>query len=306
MTDTSGVRRNAARSVSVASGPLWTTEPVPRDRVRLRRLLRSEVSLIFRRPRTLVILALLGAIPVIMGVALAVVDGPMGGPDGGGGNSALMSTAAGNALVLPIAALVMSVNLMLPLAAAMSGADAIAGEQTHGTLRGLLLAPVSRGRVLFVKAVGVAALTSSAALIMALSGIVTGLISNGTDALFTMSGTTVSLPEALGRVLLAAAWVAVQLWAVGAVALAISTMTEHPLVVLVSVLGGVLLFSVLSVFDALSWLHPFLLNTSWDYVVDVLRDPMPLDALGEGIIRAGCYIVIAMSLATARILTKDS
>ncbi|EID55238.1 ABC transporter permease [Saccharomonospora xinjiangensis] len=293
-------------STTNVEGPLWTAEPVARDRVPVGRLLRSELSLIYRRPRNLVLLGILAAIPVIMGIALAVIEKPTGGPDGEGRNVALLTTAAGNALVLPVAALVVSLTLMLPLVAAMSGADAIAGEQASGTLRGLLLAPVGRGRVLLVKAVGVAMLTSTAAVLMAVSGIVTGLVFNGTDALFTFSGTTESLPGAVWRVLLASAWVAVQLWAVGAVALAVSTVTEHPIVVLVSVVGGVLLFSILSALEALSWLHPFLLNTSWESVVDVLRDPIPLDALGEGIVRAGCYIVIALSLATARMLTKDS
>ncbi|TLW91881.1 hypothetical protein FFT09_13275 [Saccharomonospora piscinae] len=287
---------------------LWTFPTTTRERAPLGRLLRSELSLIFRRPRTLVVLGLLGMIPVIIGIALTVIDGPGGPPDGGtgGGNGdALLTSAAGNALVLPVAALMVSLSLMLPLATAMAGADAVAGEQTHGTLRGWLLAPVARGRVLLVKAVGVAAFALVATLTMALTGVLTGLLLNGTDSLFTLSGTTLSLPEALGRVLLTTVWVAVQLWAVGAVALAISTTTEHPMIVLVSVLGGLVLFSVLSALDALSWLHPLLLNTSWTALVDVLRDPLPLDGLGEGVLRAACYAVIATSLATARILTRD-
>lgn len=276
-----------------------------RTRAPLARLLRAELRWIFRRPRTLVVLGLLAAIPVIIGVALTVVDSP--GPRGGGGegNGSLLATAGANALVLPIAALAMTLTLLLPLSAAMAGADAIAGEQAHGTLRGLLLAPVSRGRLLLVKAVGVAALILTAVLVIALTGVLTGLAINGTGSLFTLSGTTLSLPGALGRVLLAAGWVALQLWAVGAVALAVSTTTEHPMLVVVSVLGGVLVFSVLSVLDALDWLHPFLLNSSWTDVADVLRDPIPPEALGEGALRAACYLVIGLCLAYSRLTTKD-
>lgn len=282
----------------------------PRSRAPLGRLLASELRLVFFRPRTLVVLGLLAVIPVIMGVALRFTDGPgpsggPGGPGGPGGGGGLLDMAAGNALVLPVAALMMTLNLLLPLVAAMAGADALAGEHANGTLRGWLLAPVSRVRVLAVKAFGVAVLTVTAASVVALSGMLTALAIGGTDSLLTFSGTTPSLVEVLGRVLLAVAWVAVQLWAVGAVALAVSSATEHPLLVVATVLGGVVVFNVLAVLDALDWLHPLLLNTSWPSVVDVLRDPMPLDALGEGLVRAACYLVIGLSLAAARLMTRD-
>ncbi|MEU6645752.1 ABC transporter permease subunit [Saccharomonospora sp. NPDC046836] len=276
-----------------------------RSHASLARLFRAELRWIFRRPRTLAVLGVLAVIPVIVGIALTLVDSP--GPPGnnGGDGPLLASGVAGNALVLPIATLFMALSLLLPLSAAMSGADALAGEAAHGTLRGWLLAPVSRGRMLFVKAAGVATFTVTAAVVMALTGVLTGLVINGSSALVTLSGTTLSLPGALVKVAIAVGWVALQLWAVGAVALAISAWTEHPMVVLASVLGGVIVFSVLQALDALSWLHPYLLNSSWTSLVDVLRDPMPTGALGEGAVRAVCYIAIALSLAYARLSTKD-
>ncbi|MEU3273450.1 ABC transporter permease subunit [Saccharomonospora sp. NPDC006951] len=279
--------------------------PVARSRANIARLLRAELRWIYRRPRTLVVLGVLAVIPVILGIALTLVDSP-GPPEGSGGDgSGLVTAAAGNALVLPIAALTMALSLLLPMTTAMSGADAIAGEQAHGTLRSWLLAPVSRGRLLFVKAFGVATFALSTTALMALTGIVTGLVINGSGSLFTLSGTTLGLPAALLKVAIAVGWIALQLWAVGAVALAISSWTEHPMVVLASVLGGIIVFSVLSLLDALSWLHPFLLNSSWTSIADVLRDPMPTGALAEGALRAACYIAIGLSLAYARLTTKD-
>lgn len=278
---------------------------LPSNRVSPVRLARAELRWIFRRPRTLVVLGLLALIPIVLGVSLTLVDSnaPNGGEDGPGGG--VLSAAAGNAFVLPIAALLVTLQLLLPLSAAMAGADAIAGEAATGTLRGWLLAPVSRGRLLAVKAFGVATVTVTAVALMAVTGFVTGLIINGPNAMFTLSGDTLSIWETLGRVGLAAAWVVLQLWAVGAVALAISTCTEHPMLVVVSVLAGTIVFQVLSMLSAVSWLHPFLLNKSWDAIPDILRDPIPATGLTEGAVRAACYIVIAMSLAYARITTRD-
>ncbi|MDT7727964.1 MAG: type transport system permease protein [Actinomycetota bacterium] len=278
-----------------------------RDTVPMLRLVRAELRWIFRRPRTLIVLAMLALIPVVIGIGLTFVDANSGGgngPDEGGG--ALLITAVNNALVLPIAALVMTLTLLLPLAAAMAGADAIAGEAAHGTLRGWLVTPVSRGRLLAVKSFGVATVALVTVVVMAATGVITGLIINGTGSLFTISGTTLSLWDALGRIAIAVGWVTLQLWAVGAVALAISACTEHPMLVVVSVLAGNIVFQILGFLEAVSWLHPFLLNQNWtSALTEVLQDPMASVQLGEGALRAVCYIVIALSLAYARITTRD-
>ena len=276
------------------------------DAVSLFRLFRAELRWIFRRPRTLIVLGMLALIPVVIGIGLTLVDSTgadAGSSDGGG---ALLISAVSNGFVLPIAALVLTLQLLLPLAAAMAGADAIAGESAHGTLRGWLLAPVSRGRLLGVKAFGVATVSLVTVVAMATTGMITGLIINGPASLFTISGTTLSVWDALGRIAVAAGWVTLQLWAVGAVALAISACTEHPMLVVVSVLAGDIVFQILSFLSAVNWLHPFLLNQNWGTALtEVLQDPMASGQLGEGALRALCYIAIALSLAYARITTRD-
>lgn len=279
--------------------------PKARATVPLGRLLRAELRWVFRRPRTLIVLGLVAAMPIAIGIGLTLVDSPNAGGGGEREGAALLAAAAGNAFVLPIAALTFSLGLLLPLAAAMAGGDAIAGELSHGTLRGWMLAPVSRGRLLTVKAFGVASVTLTAVTALAVTGVLTGLAINGTDALFTLSGTTLSLPAALAKIALAVGWVSLQVWAIGAVALAISACTEHPMLVVASVLGGTVVFSLLSLLEALSWLHPFLLSESWPALANVLREPMPTDALAEGAVRAACYIVIGLSLAYARLTTRD-
>jgi ABC-2 type transport system permease protein len=127
----------------------------------------------------------------------------------------------------------------------------------------------------------------------------------GGSGMLTMSGTTLSFWPALGRILLAAALVVVQILAVAAIALAISSITEHPLIVMAVSLGGIIVFGVLNAISALSWLHPYLLTQSWFGLVDVMRDPLPTDNIVQGILRAACYMVIGYSLALARMLTKD-
>ncbi|WP_116204266.1 ABC transporter permease [Amycolatopsis circi] len=276
------------------------------DTVPLPRLFAAELRWIFRRPRTLAVLGLLALVPIVVGIGLTLVGQNSGSdaPDNSGG--ALLASAVNNAFVLPIAAMVMTLTLLLPLASAMAGADAIAGEAAHGTLRGWLIAPVSRGRLLAVKAFGVATVSVVAVLAMCVTGVATGLVINGTDSLFTLSGSTLSLGEALLRILLVGGWIVLQLWAVGAVALAVSSWTEHPMLVVASVLAGNIVFTILGFLTSLNWLHPFLLTEGWTLApTAVLQDPMVLTRLGEGAVRAACYIVVGLSLAYGRLATRD-
>ncbi|HEY6424725.1 MAG TPA: ABC transporter permease subunit [Pseudonocardiaceae bacterium] len=271
-------------------------------RAPLVRLLRSELRWVLRRPRTQVALVLLALVPVLIGIGIVATDGP--------GGSGLLTQIAGNGLVLPVAALSLSLALLLPLAVTMAAADALSGESAHGTLRGLLLAPVSRTRLVLVNAFGVLSVAVAAVAAVTVVGIVTGLVlvgpSGSTHGLLTLSGTEVGPGSALLRVTLAAAWTIGQLSAVGAVALAVSSATEHPLVVLAAVLGGLIVFGVLSAIPALDWLQPLLLTTGWFAVADVLRDPLPLDALASGTLRAACYLLVGVGLALARTATREA
>ena len=264
------------------------------------RLLRSELRWVFRRPRTLIALAIVSAVPIAMGIGIATADEDAAG-------EFLITEAMGNGLVLPIAALAATMLLLLPLVVSMSAADALAGESAHGTLRGLLLAPVGRIRLVVIKAFGVLTVATVAVTLVASVALVTGLLLIGNGGqLLTLSGTSLTTAEALGRIAVLALWVIIQMAGVGAVALAVSALTEHPLVVMAVTVGSLILITVLSAISALDWLHPVLLPTGWSAAVDVLRDPLPWDGLLLSAYRAACYVLIGISLTIALMATKDA
>lgn len=276
-----------------------------RSQAPIGRLLRSELRLILRRPRTLIALGLLTLVPVIAGIGIATAAGRAGEGSSGEGPGAIAAIVDQNGLVLPIFALFMSAQFLLPMVGAMWSADALAGEASTGAMRNLLVAPVGRARLLAIKAFGVATAILIGITLMVISGIVSGLLLLGGDGMLTMSGTTLDTGPAIGRILLAAALVAVQVFAIAAIALAISTVTEHPLIVMAVSVGGLIVFGVLNAISALDWLHPFLITESVIGLVDVMRDPVPTDSLTEGVLRGACYILIGYSLAFYRMLTKD-
>lgn len=266
------------------------------------RLLLAELRWVLRRPRTIALLVVLALVPVLIAIGVSVVardEGPGGG---------LIGAVAGNGLVLPVAALTVALALLLPLAVAMAAADAIAGESAAGTLHGLLVAPVGRLRLVVMKAFGVLVVAVLGVLVIAVLGVLAGMLIVGGPGgqLVTLSGSVVGAGDALVRVGLAAAWTVGQLAAVGAIALAISSFTEHPLVVLATVLGGLIVFGVLAAIPALSWLQPYLLTSGWAAGADVLRDPLPLDGLRTSSLRALCYVAVGAGVTVARMLRRDA
>jgi ABC-2 type transport system permease protein len=86
----------------------------------------------------------------------------------------------------------------------------------------------------------------------------------------------------------------------------VSSTTDHPLVVLAAVLGGLIGFGVLSAIPVLDWLQPMLLTRGWFAITDVLRDPMPLAGLASSSVRAGCYLIIGVALTLARTATREA
>lgn len=284
--------------MTTTAAPAAATTAAPRQ-APLHRLLAQETRWVLRRPRTLVVLAVFAFMPVL--IALGVVFASRG--RGGG----LIANIAGNGLVLPVVTMILALALLLPLAVAMAAADAIAGESASGTLRGLLLAPVSRLRLIAMKAYGVMVVATLATVLIAAVGVLAGLVVVGAPdgGLVTLSGTTIGLGEGIGRVALVAVFTIGQLAAIGAVSLAISAFTEHPLVVLATVLGTLIVFGVLAAIPALSWLQPYLLTTGWAAGADALRDPLPLAGLWTASGRALCYVALGGGLTAYRMLRRD-
>ena len=292
-------------TAGLASGPSDTALvdlPAAVPAAPLGRLLGAEARWVLRRPRTLVLLGVFALIPVLIAIGVTVAD-RRAGPGRG-----LIGAVAGNGLVLPVAAMTVSLALLLPLAVAMAAADAIAGEAAAGTLRGLLLAPVGRLRLVVMKAFGVLIVAVAAVAVLAVVGVVAGLLVVGgaQGQLVTLSGTTLGLGEALARVALVGVWTVGQLVAVGAVALAISAITEHPLVVLAAVLAGLIVFGVLGAIPTLDWLQPYLLTSGWTAGADALRDPLPLDAMADATLRAACYLAVGVGATVATMLRRDA
>lgn len=266
------------------------------------RFLRSELRLIAVRRRNQVGLAALAAVPIVLAVAIKVSApdraGRSGGPD-------FFSQITGNGFFVALAALTVELTLFLPIAIAMLAGDAVAGEANQGTLRYLLTVPVARTRLLAVKYAGLLFGAFLAPLVVAVSGLVIGLLLFGGGDVTLLSGTTVSFGDAMLRLLGVCLYLGVCLAAVAAVGLFLSTLTEQPMGATIALTMLTVASFVLGQVPQLDWLHPYLLTRHWQDFGELLRDPVSFGALGPGLVSAGAYIVIFLAAAWARFAGKD-
>ena len=266
------------------------------------RLLGSELRLIFGRRRNLALLGVLAAIPILIAIALRLQGSPHGG---GGGGPAFLSQVTGNGVFLALAALTVLLILVLPLAVAVVAGDLIAGEAGLGTLRYLLAVPVGRTRLIFIKYAAVVVFGLSACLLVTVVSVAIGAVLFPVGPVTLLSGTTVPLAAGLLRLLLVTLYVAAAMAALGAIGLAVSTLTEHAIAAMAAILVIVVGSEVADSVSQFAAIHPFLPTHFWLSFDALLRTPVGWTSAVHGLLSFGVYVVIFGSVAWARFTTAD-
>lgn len=284
-------------SADLALAP--ATSPPIRYRGAFLRLYRGEVRLVLGRRRNLALLMVLAVVPVLIGVAVFLST-----PRGGEGPQ-FLGQITGNGLFLVFTALTVSLPFFLPLVVGVVAGDSIAGEAGSGTLRYLLTVPVSRGRLLAVKALGVATYTALAVLTVAVVGLVTGALLFGLHDVTLLSGDTVSLASGLLRSLGIAAYVIVALFGLAAGGVFVSTLTENAIGAMATTIGLAVFSALLDAVPQLSSIHAALLTHNWLGFGELLRGSVDTGALLRWSLLHLTYAAAFLSLAWARLQTKD-
>ncbi|MEU0053064.1 ABC transporter permease [Streptomyces sp. NPDC006309] len=274
--------------------PLWTLG-----------LLRSELVTTVRRWRTLALLGVLAAVPVLIGVAVRI-ETRDGAPAGGNGaGPAFLTQVTNNGLFLVFTALAATLPFFLPMAVGVVAGDAIAGEAGGGTLRYLLVAPAGRTRLLLTKYATVLAFCLLATLVVAVSALAVGVLLFPLGELTTISGTRIGLAEGFGRALLIALVVAASLAGVAAVGLFVSTLTQSGIAAMATTVGLLVTVQIVDQIPQLHALQPYLFPHYWLSFADLMRDPVYWDGLTRNLGLQALYAAVFGSAAWARFTTKD-
>ncbi|MEU2334946.1 ABC transporter permease subunit [Streptomyces sp. NPDC013172] len=280
---------------AVRPNPLWTLG-----------LLRSELVTTLRRWRTLALLGVLAAVPILVGISVKIEtsgDGQVG--RGGGEGPAFISQVTNNGLFLVFTALAATLPFFLPMAVGVVAGDAIAGEANAGTLRYLLVAPAGRTRLLLAKYTTTMAFCLLATLVVAASALAVGALLFPLGDLTTISGTRISFADGLGRALLIALVVAASLTGVAALGLFVSTLTNSGIAAMATTVGLLITVQILDQIPQLHALQPYFFSHYWLSFADLVRDPVYWHDLIRNLELQALYVAVFGSAAWARFTTRD-
>jgi ABC-2 type transport system permease protein len=268
------------------------------------RFFRSELRIVFRRKRNLVLLAVAAAFPLLLGIVLKV-----SAPGGGGPNDtttgAFFSQLAGNGIFLSFIALSTMLTLVMPMLMSVVAGDSVAGEAGYGTLRYLLAVPAGRTRLLAVKYAALVAFGLCMTFVVSAVSLAVGAALFPIGPVTLLSGNTVSLAEGLLRLFLVTLYVAAAMAQLGAIGLFISTLTEHPIGAIAAVLVLVVASEIAASVPQLATVAPYLPTYWWVGFDALLRSPLDTSTLVKGLLSYAVYAVLAALSAWARFTSAD-
>ncbi|MFF7731044.1 ABC transporter permease [Streptomyces sp. NPDC008001] len=283
-----------AAAARPAPSPLWALA-----------LFRSEVVTVFRRWRTIALLAVLAAVPVLVGIAVRMETRDGGGAGHGGGGPAFISQVTNNGLFLVFTSLAATLPFFLPMAIGVIAGDSVAGEASAGTLRYLLVAPAGRTRLLLAKFTATLVFCCAATLTVAASALAVGALLFPLGDVTLISGVTVSFGEGLLRALAVAGAVALSLVGIAALGLFVSTLTGSGIAAMATTVGLLITAQILDQFPQLHAIQPYLFPHYWLSFADLLRAPVYWDQLLDNLGLQALYAAVFGSAAWARFTAKD-
>ena len=289
---------------SPAAGPGPVAGPVPVGHARAwLRFFRSELRQVFLRRRNLLLLAVVALFPILIGVGLRLASHPRGG--GGGGGLSFVTELTGNGIFLSFIALSILLTLVMPVVVAVVAGDSIAGEAGYGTLRYLLAVPAGRTRLLAVKYGVIVVFALAVTFVVTAVALATGAVLFPIGPVTLLSGTTVSLAEGILRLVFVSLYVAAAMAALGAIGLAISTLTEHAIGAIAALAIFVVASEVADQVPQFAVIQPYLPTHWWNSFDSLLRVPIDSSTLLKGLLSFAVYLMIFGSFAWARFTTAD-
>ncbi len=261
-------------------------------------MLRDELTFMFGRVRIRVLLLAAAAVPVGYTIAVRLSGHATGDAP------PFVGQIPQNGVFAGLAGLTTTVPAVLPLMLAVVAGDAIAGEADYGTLRSLLIAPVSRGRLLLIKLAAVCAFAVVAAFVVTGAGLLTGAVlfhlgpvntAVGTEdpgPAVRLTGPAFSLTVGIGRLALAAAIGGVQLFGFGAIGVFISTLTRIPLAATLGAAGVLGLSDALESASFLTPIRPAIPSTYWDAYPSLFHTGQPLGDTVNAVAVSLTYLLV--------------
>jgi ABC-2 type transport system permease protein len=262
--------------------------------------IRVELVRQLRRRRTQISLGFLVVLPFLLLIAFKIGNGSSNRNSG-----QLVDLATQSGTNFTVFAMFASASFLLVVVVALFFGDTVASEASWSSLKYLLAAPVPRGRLLRQKAVVAGLLSVLGLVLLPAVSLLVGVLWYGSGDLVGPTGEALTFGTGVGRVALAAAYLAVHLLWVAGLALLLSVSTDAPL----GAVGGAVLVSILSqILDSITALGGLREYLPTHYVYawsDLLGSTVDWGDIVRGVLSALVYCVLFLALAGRRFATKD-
>ncbi|MFF7631770.1 ABC transporter permease [Kitasatospora sp. NPDC008050] len=262
--------------------------------------LRVEALRQLRRRRTLVIAAVLFALPFIV-LAAFQIGGTPSRPD----QVTFVSLATASGPNFAATLLFMGTGFVLVIPVALFCGDTVAAEAGWSSLRYLLAAPVPRARLLARKLTVGLLFSAAAIVLLPLVGLGVGTAAYGWGDLKLPAGGSLPAAEALPRLAIAVGFVILSEVVVGALAFFLSTASDAPL----GAVGGAVFLSIITgVLDAITALGGLRewLPAHWQYAwADALQPQLEWGGMLQGVSLSLSYAAVLLALAFRGFARKD-
>lgn len=218
-----------------------------------------------------------------------------------------------NGLTFALYSVIFSFNLLMPIFVAMTAGAQIAGEARQGTLRMMLVRPVSRVSVLLSKFTVVAFHTFLMMAFFIGLNLLIGLIFVGWGNLELYPGPlnlvdepgTITRNEALWRFVYASLTGTWSLLVVASIAILLSVLFETSVNATVTTFAIYIMLYIIGRIEFFEHLRPYFFTTDMDFWRDVFKPVIPWQSLWHYAFICGAYIFGSLFLAATIFDRKD-
>ncbi len=242
-------------------------------------------------------------IPWLITIAMRFANGGHPTPEHGG--HTFIGLITSNGLYVALASLLALVSFLLPLLAAMSGSQTIAGEAENGTLRTVLMQPVSRGAVLMAKWLIANLYIALGLLILLVGALIAGGSIFGLDRMTLLTGQVIGIGNGIGLICVAYLFALVAMATVVSLAVTFSTLTNSGLTAVAATLVLVIIMLVLGSFSVFDFLKPYLFTSHFDAWVGFFKSPVEWGPIVDALINFAVWIIGLTTVAYLVFRRKD-
>ncbi|HTG46150.1 MAG TPA: ABC transporter permease subunit [Actinomycetota bacterium] len=263
---------------------------------------RVELAKALHRWRTWLLAAAIAGIPFV--IVLAIKANPPTPQDSQDAPPFLLQVST-SGMYAALTGLAVVQPFFLPLATGLFAGDAIAGESQAGTLRYLLLRPVRRTRLVVAKYTSAMTLLGFLVVATIASGLIWGAIVFGLHPMPTLSGTTLSVLEGLGRIAASGAYMVLAMSGIACIGVCISTRTDSGPGAAVATIVIAIASQIMGQIPSLHAVHPYLPTNGWLAFIGFFRFPVDWSGMREGLLVSAAYSTVFLSLAISGFRRRD-